>query len=99
MTSAGIPMKNRPHLVILHGFRGPRSDEEMRREPVILLATCPECGSRERIRVNAEGAVRWARGEVIQQALPELSPVQRERLMTGLCDPCWDALMHEIGDE
>ena len=35
---------------------------------------------------------RRQRGELIQEALPELSADQRELLISGTCPKCWDEL-------
>ena len=31
----------------------------------------------------------WERGTSIQVAMPDLSENDRERLVTGICPPCW----------
>ena len=34
----------------------------------------------------------WARGALVQQAFPTLSPEQRETMITGICPPCYRRL-------
>lgn len=51
---------------------------------------CPFCGSTEIIRLRSmDDYNSWVGGTLIQNAMPYLTPSQRERLMTGICDPCW----------
>lgn len=44
------------------------------------------------IDVTEEQLERWRSGELIQNAMPHLSPTDREFLMTGTTDEDWDAL-------
>jgi hypothetical protein len=57
---------------------------------LIVETRCPGCGLGARVEVDAEGYAAWRGGELIHRALPLLSDSERERLITGLCDPCWD---------
>lgn len=50
---------------------------------------CPICGSTEVVTMPLSGYGAWLRGTYIQEALPELSDGQRERLMTGICNSCF----------
>jgi hypothetical protein len=70
----------------------PPTDAEAREHRVTLRATCPLCGSQETLTLDAAQAVAWTRGKLIQVAFPDLTPAQRERLMTGYCDPCFHAI-------
>lgn len=54
---------------------------------------CWRCGEPYRVKPNSEGFVQWIQGEaLIQDAMPELNAAQRELLMSGTCDRCWNAL-------
>lgn len=46
--------------------------------------------------VPAEAIARYRAGAYIQDAFPMLSVDDRERLISGYCKECWDAL---FGDE
>jgi hypothetical protein len=47
-----------------------------------------------------EGLVKWQNGAYIQDALRELTPAQRELLITGICPKCWKMMnMDEEEDE
>ena len=52
-------------------------------------STCPICYHTDYIEVVVEDYDRWTNGELIQKAMPYLSPDQREQLMTGICPCCW----------
>lgn len=58
---------------------------------VLIITRCPICGRENDILVDRVGYENWKSGELIQKALPELSPSGRELLMTGI-DKCWDKL-------
>ena len=50
--------------------------------------TCPFCGESHAVEVNLAGFEAWQNGELIQRGLPELSPTEREQLISGLCPKC-----------
>ena len=60
---------------------------------------CWKCLETHTIEVSAEGYAEWQGGELIQDALPELSAGERELLISGTCDPCWDELFGDFEDE
>ena len=39
--------------------------------------------------------VAWEDGAMAQDAFPELSASQREALITGICDECWNKMAQE----
>lgn len=50
---------------------------------------CKSCGKVEVIKnVNEERLAAWQRDTSIQKALPELTVMQREVMITGLCQDC-----------
>lgn len=57
--------------------------------------SCPSCKTNRQIKVHEKGYNRWKSGELIQRVLPELSPDDREALMTGLCGTCWNTITIE----
>lgn len=59
---------------------------------MIVSVTCPLCGQESIIQVNPKGYYNWRHGVCIQEALPELSSVQRELLISGICPMCWDKM-------
>jgi hypothetical protein len=60
--------------------------------------TCCMCGSGYSIVVDGEGYAKWKGGELIQNALPELTPAMRELLISKVCGPCYDE-MFDIEDD
>lgn len=60
---------------------------------------CPgvgrECGTTEVLTVNGTDLFAYNQGELIQNAFPYLTPAQRDRLIHGLCEPCFDRLGEE----
>lgn len=55
--------------------------------------TCRHC---EKVRtipnVSVEGLEKWANGENIQDALPDLNEDQRELLISQTCPECWEKM-------
>ena len=58
----------------------------MKKRTVYLV--CPFCGNEHSVVVNSVDYKRWQEGELIQRAMPNLSPTQREQLISGLCHEC-----------
>jgi len=59
-------------------------------EIFIVDRTCILCGNEVRIHTSVEGYTAWADGEFIQDAMPELTPDEREILISGICGTCFD---------
>ena len=57
---------------------------------MVLGTSCPICGKHQVITVDADGYTAWNEGALIQDALPELTASEREALITGICDDCWN---------
>lgn len=55
---------------------------------VTVSCSCPFCGKETALLVPARGYLRWQDGELIQNALPDLSASERETLISGLCESC-----------
>jgi hypothetical protein len=60
---------------------------------------CIICGNTSDLIVNEKGYDRWKSGELIQNALPELSNDERELLISKCCEKCFDSLLGEDEDE
>ena len=54
--------------------------------------TCPMCGEIHTVTVDFKGWMRYAEGELIQNALPALTPAEREEIISGLCPACQDKI-------
>lgn len=64
-------------------------------DTVAIVSTC-RCGSRETLTVRVDDYARWQAKEPIQDCFPYLTPGQRERLISGICEPCFDRM---FGDD
>ena len=49
---------------------------------------CHFCGAEHGVEVNLAGFEAWQNGELIQNAMPDLTPIEREQLISGLCPKC-----------
>ena len=56
------------------------------------MVECWKCLETYTIEVSAEGYAEWQGGELIQEALSELSAGERELLISGTCGPCFDEM-------
>ena len=65
---------------------------EKEREVMIMridvAMTCPLCGEDHSVKVNLAQYEAWQNGKLIQNAMPDLTPVEREQLISGLCPKC-----------
>ncbi len=49
---------------------------------------CPFCGVEHSVEVNLAQFEAWQNGELIQNAIPNLSATEREQLISHLCPKC-----------
>lgn len=49
---------------------------------------CPLCGMEHAVEVNVGAFEKWQSGELIQNAMPDLSPTEREQLISNICPDC-----------
>lgn len=67
---------------------------------IIVTTECPLCLKRQDIVViEGEFKAYAQRQKHIQHAMPSLSPIQREAMLTGTCDACWDAMFQDDDEE
>lgn len=57
--------------------------------PIKVLTVCPFCRQQDEVTVGHQDYIAWKNDTVAQKAFPYLTVVQREQLITGVCDPCW----------
>lgn len=55
---------------------------------LIVTCYCPFCHTFHKVQVNEEAFDRWRAGELIQNAMPDLTPTEREQLISNLCPEC-----------
>ena len=62
----------------------------------VVIATCPFCKKQSSFKIKSDilesASYAIEHGARIQDALPQLTPSQRELLKTGICDKCWDSM-------
>ena len=65
---------------------------ESEREVIIMRMNveiiCPFCGAEHAVEVNLAQFEAWQNGELIQKAMPDLTPTEREQLISNLCPKC-----------
>jgi hypothetical protein len=60
---------------------------------------CPRCG--DVLTLELEGAKLYAynQGAYIQDVFPNLNSGERERFISGICNPCWQQMFMYMDDE
>ena len=62
-------------------------------KPVFVAKVCPNCGKDTLVAISETRFDRWKSGEHIQDVFPDLTSMERETLMSGVCsDKCWDEM-------
>ena len=59
-------------------------------KPFTVNRTCILCSEEVTITTTEEGMTQWYNGEFIQDAMPELTPDEREIMISGICGLCFD---------
>ena len=57
-------------------------------ENVIIRKSCLFCGEQNEISVPTFDFIKWQSGYPIQDAMPYLTPTNREFLISGTCRKC-----------
>lgn len=66
----------------------------------VLTKPCPMCGKTKTLTVDKDNYRRWSHREMLaQEAFPELSPEDRERLISGTCPDCWNKMCASMEDD
>lgn len=67
---------------------------------MVVTMTCPLCNRKvsKDLNITKNQVFRWLNnGELVQNVFPDLSPDDREFLMTGMCSNCQPEIF--IGEE
>lgn len=64
-----------------------------------ILRKCPLCGKPSEVEVPAQGLWEWEHGAFVQKAFPDLTPGQREQVMNGAHEDCFDQAFREDEDD
>ena len=59
---------------------------------IILEVECPICGNVSEISVEVNDYIDWQNGKLTQNAFPYLSASEREMLISGVCEDCWNEM-------
>jgi len=62
------------------------------RHEITIVTACPFCGKNHEVEVNEDDYWAWDDGELAQIAFPYLSAQEREYLISGICEVCWDEM-------
>ena len=57
-----------------------------------VLIKCPMCGKTHSVEVDFDEFCAWQSGELIQVAMPNLTPTEREQLISDLCPECQEKI-------
>ena len=60
---------------------------------------CIVCNQTSFVELELERVERWVAGEHVQNVWPEMSPPQREMLITGTHPLCWDSIFEDDLEE
>lgn len=60
-----------------------------------MTIQCRLCKKPVEVPATKEQIQRWRNGELIQRATPNLTPDQREMLITRYCDECFNRITKE----
>lgn len=60
-----------------------------------ILAACINCKREFILHVSKAGLEKYRDGELIQDALPELTRAERELLISHHCEKCFDKLFND----
>jgi hypothetical protein len=71
----------------------------MPKTTVINTPPCPGCKRIATLVVDTEALKNWRNGMLIQRAFPKMSIADREALITGYCDDCWERLIVDPVEE
>lgn len=56
---------------------------------------CPFCGAEHSVEVYLAQFEDWQNGELIQKAMPDLTPTEREQLISRMCPKCQAEVFEE----
>lgn len=59
---------------------------------ITINCTCPFCRKTHSVEVDYRSYISWQNGQLIQHAMPELTPTEREQLISGICPKCQQSI-------
>lgn len=73
--------------------------DRLNKDTMEVMVTCRFCGTTHTMTVCIDDYFDWQDGELIQRAMPYLTPGERELLKSQTCQDCWDKMMAGLPDE
>ncbi len=64
--------------------------------PITIGFECPMCGAYHMLTVEMEQYLDYQSGALVQDAFPEMSSIDRERFISGLCPDCQEKIFMEF---
>jgi hypothetical protein len=63
-------------------------------DEIMLVTQCPYCSKEDFFVVSKSAYDAWRAGlQFVQNAFPHLNADEREKIMTGIDNKCWDEIM------
>lgn len=59
---------------------------------MILINECPFCGRESDVKVTMEEWSNYVNGASVQVAFPNLSAIEREVIISGICPKCQESV-------
>lgn len=63
-----------------------------------MVAYCANCGQSRTVNCTPEQHRLWQSGMRIQDAMPDVPAAERELLISGICETCWEAIFPNTED-
>lgn len=60
-----------------------------------MIINCVHCRKPISISITEEQYNNWNQNNYIQDEFPQLTPAEREMLLSGICEDCWNILFKE----
>lgn len=73
--------------------------DRLNKDTMEVMATCRFCGTTHTLTVDINDYFDWQNGKHIQDAMPYLTPAERELLISQTCQTCWDKMFADDEEE
>lgn len=82
-----------------YAFRDTCTIENAVLDHVAVSGPCYSCGKPQTVFVKKADLDRFRNGEFAQDCFPYLPAGEREFLISGICDSCWDEMFPSEDDD
>jgi hypothetical protein len=82
-------------LITKYVFRGNCTTEEVTdggEQQILIEGPCYSCGTVVSVTVKPQDYARFEAGNYVQDCFPYLPASEREFLLSGICNTCWNAM-------